>query len=60
MSPNAAKKLIKIIIPPAFWLGVWSVAALLVGRDLLLPSPWAVWRELTPVSFHKLMHGEHD
>ena len=47
MSPNAAKKLIKIIIPPAFWLGVWSVAALLVGRDLLLPSPWAVWRELT-------------
>ena len=47
MSPNAAKKLIKIIIPPACWLGVWSVAALLVGRDLLLPSPWAVWRELT-------------
>ena len=29
-----------------FWLGVWAVCALAVGRELLLPSPAAVGRTL--------------
>lgn len=46
MSPEPIKKLRKIIIPPAVWLGVWQLAALWVGRDLLLPSPASVARAL--------------
>lgn len=46
MCPDVWKKLIRIIIPPAFWLGVWSAAAILVGQELLLPSPWSVGRVL--------------
>lgn len=33
------KTLLKYVIPPAFWLGVWQLAALAVGRELLLPGP---------------------
>ena len=33
-------------IPPAFWLGVWQIAAWGVGRELLLPSPLTVGRSL--------------
>ena len=46
MSPNRRNKFIKIILPPAFWLGVWQLAAMLVGRELLLPSPAAVAKAL--------------
>lgn len=36
-------KLIKnILLPLAFWLAVWQLAALAVGKELLLPGPWAV------------------
>lgn len=40
------KKALKVIIPPAFWLAVWALAAAAVGRELLLPSPGAVVRAL--------------
>ena len=33
-------------MPPVFWLGVWQLAALWVGRELLLPGPLAVGRAL--------------
>lgn len=40
------KKVIRLIIPLAFWLGVWHLAAVLVERELLLPGPMAVLRSL--------------
>lgn len=36
----------KIILPLAFWLGVWTLCAAGVGRELILPGPWAVARRL--------------
>ena len=39
---NRLKKLLRAAIPPVFWLGVWQLAALAVGKELLLPSPAAV------------------
>lgn len=39
-------KLRKIILPAAFWLLVWTLAAAGVGRELILPSPLAVGRAL--------------
>ena len=50
MSPEPIKKLQKIIIPPAIWLGVWQLAALWVGRALLLPSPLSVVRSLAALA----------
>jgi len=53
MERSKAKNLIYILIPPAFWLGVWQLAAYLVelsvdskGNELLLPYPITVWRSL--------------
>ena len=47
------KKVIFAIVPPAFWLGVWQLAAVLVersvngrGNELLLPYPVSVFRAL--------------
>lgn len=39
---KAVKALRKNGLVLAFWLGVWQVLSLLVGRELLLPGPWAV------------------
>lgn len=36
----------RAILPPAFWLGVWALAARAVGSELLLPGPLAVWEAL--------------
>ena len=43
---NFLKKSLRIVITPVFWLGVWQLAALAVGMELLLPSPAAVGRSL--------------
>ena len=43
---KAAKKMLRAVIPPAFWLGVWQLAALAVGKELLLPPPAAVGKSL--------------
>ena len=51
MSRNLLKKTIRIAIPLAFWLGVWQLAALWVGLELLLPSPLAVWDSLAALVF---------
>jgi len=36
------KKGMKVVIPLVFWLGVWQLASMAVGSDLLLPSPLTV------------------
>ena len=50
---NPVKNFISALIPPAFWLGVWQLAAIWVdrsvdgkGNDLLLPYPATVWASL--------------
>ena len=50
---KAAKNFINALIPPAFWLGVWQLAAALVerhvegrGNELLLPYPATVLASL--------------
>ena len=43
---NLLKKMLRTVIPPVFWLGVWQLAALSVGKELLLPSPAAVGKSL--------------
>ena len=40
------KKLLKNLIPLVFWLAVWEIAALAVGRELLLPGPVRVGERL--------------
>jgi len=39
------KKLLKILLIAAFWIGLWWGLSLLVGQALLLPSPGAVLRQ---------------
>ena len=40
------KNLLRIVVPPAFWLGVWQIAAWCVGRELFLPGPVSVGKSL--------------
>lgn len=40
------KKGIRIVLPLVFWLGVWQLAAMAVGTELLLPTPLMVGRTL--------------
>ena len=46
MPPERRHSILKFVIPPAFWLGVWQLAARLVDRELLLPAPLSVARAL--------------
>ena len=39
-------KLLKILAPAVFWLGLWQLAAMAVGQSLLLPSPLQVGARL--------------
>lgn len=43
---NGTKKIVYGLLVAAFWIGVWHVAALWVGRELFLPAPKAVWDSL--------------
>lgn len=43
---SGIKKVLQAAAPPAFWLGVWQLAALAVGRELLLPGPLSVGARL--------------
>lgn len=40
------ERAVKILLPAAFWLALWVFGAALVGKGLILPSPWAVLRRL--------------
>lgn len=41
MSPEW--KIWRVLLPLAFWLGVWTLVARTVNSELLLPGPAAVW-----------------
>lgn len=48
MSPDRGpgppgRRLLRVLLPPVFWLGVWALAARAAGSELLLPGPAAVW-----------------
>lgn len=43
---NRVKKLGRILLIAAFWLGVWWLASYLVGKPLLFPTPLAVAKRL--------------
>ncbi|HCO62497.1 MAG TPA: ABC transporter permease [Clostridiales bacterium] len=42
MCLKRGRTLLQYAISPAVWLGVWQLASMAVGMDLLLPSPMAV------------------
>lgn len=57
MAQSKGKKLILLLLPPAFWLGVWQICAVLVersvsgrGNELLLPYPATVLAALMRLS----------
>ena len=39
-------KIIRVIAPALFWLGLWWLASLLIGQELFLPSPLSVGKRL--------------
>lgn len=47
-------KLLRALLPAAFWLAVWWGAALLVDQQLLIPSPLSVVQELGELIFTPL------
>ena len=48
---NHSKQLLqKTALPLAFWLGFWQLAALSVGKELLLPSPLATAARLAELA----------
>ena len=44
------RRLVKTAVPLAVWLGVWQLAAMGVGKELLLPTPAAVARTLAALA----------
>lgn len=46
MKPDLKTKSARILLPAAFWLAVWCLAAACVDQSLLVPSPIAVLRRL--------------
>lgn len=55
MAKTSGRRVMRVVFPLAFWLGVWQVAYLAVGQDLLLASPGQVvsylLREMDAVFF---------
>lgn len=49
-SKNRAVTLLKIIAPALFWLGLWQLAAYLVGQELFVPYPLTVGRRLAELA----------
>ncbi|MBQ7336371.1 MAG: ABC transporter permease subunit [Clostridia bacterium] len=44
---NYAKRVCRVLLIPLFWLLVWWVAAWMIAKPLLFPTPWAVLKRLT-------------
>ncbi len=36
----------RVLLPACFWLAVWTLCAVLIGKELILPTPLAVGRAL--------------
>lgn len=51
---KAFKKTFKILFILLFWLGVWELAALAVGQELFLPTPFSVIACLSRLIFTEL------
>ena len=54
MSPEPVKKILHLVIPPVFWLGVWQLAAMAVGMELKLPTPLSVAAALCELAVQPL------
>ena len=48
-----SKKLLKAFVAAVFWIFVWYISAKYVGKDLLLPSPKAVFIRLCEIAATK-------
>ena len=46
----ANNKILRLLLPLAFWLGVWWAVSAAVGQQLLVPSPAAVARRLAELA----------
>ena len=42
----AINKIVRIIAPALFWLGLWELLSLIIGQELFLPGPLSVARRL--------------
>lgn len=40
------KRCVRVLLIAAFWLGIWALASHCVGKPLLFPSPFAVFKRL--------------
>ena len=53
---KVVKRIGKILLIAAFWFGLWTLIAYLVGKPLLFPTPWAVlarlWQLLGTLDFY--------
>lgn len=54
MSPKRLNNVLRVLIPPAFWLGVWQFAATAVGMELKLPTPYSVLLAFTELAVEPL------
>lgn len=43
---SVGKKIAWRLFSAVFWIGVWALCAVWVGKELFLPTPWAVVRSL--------------
>ncbi len=50
MHPKFIKSLLKTLAVAAFWILIWYLAALQVGKELLLPSPLSVVKRLSELA----------
>lgn len=46
-NPSVVKRILLGCLASVFWIGVWYLAALWVGKDWILPTPWAVLKSLS-------------
>lgn len=49
ISTSAPKFRLPLLLSALFWLGIWQIAAMVVGQDILLPSPLAVAMRLCSI-----------
>ena len=47
MTNSTVRKLLRWLIFPLLWIGVWQLIALWVDREVLVPTPWTVAVRLT-------------
>ncbi len=56
---NFLKKILYSVSAAAFWVAVWAVFALLLDKELFLPTPWAVakslWKMIPTAEFWRIV-----